>query len=200
LYPTNTTHRQKEGDSMTFLYLVPTGMNDPDEPTWGSWAGRYGRNPNFNDRPYYWANEPDDWQGNVHRDNSLKRWARHIQNDFKARMDWCVNDFAGANHPPVPVVTGQLRRNARSGETIVVDASGSTDPDGHELHFEWDIYREPGTYRGPSPQLRDPATARLSFVAPMVDREKTIHLLATVTDIGAPPLARYGRVIVTLRP
>ena len=29
LYPTNTTHPQKEGDSMTFLYLVPTGMNDP---------------------------------------------------------------------------------------------------------------------------------------------------------------------------
>jgi hypothetical protein len=28
LYPTNTTHWQKEGDTMTFLYLVPTGMND----------------------------------------------------------------------------------------------------------------------------------------------------------------------------
>src|SRR5262245_957431 len=27
LYPTNTTHGQKEGDTMTFLYLVPTGMN-----------------------------------------------------------------------------------------------------------------------------------------------------------------------------
>jgi len=42
LYPTNTTHPQKEGDTMTFLYLVPTGMNDPDQPGWGSWAGRYG--------------------------------------------------------------------------------------------------------------------------------------------------------------
>jgi len=42
LYPTNTTHWQKEGDTMTFLYLVPTGMNDPEQPAWGSWAGRYG--------------------------------------------------------------------------------------------------------------------------------------------------------------
>ena len=35
---------------MTFLYLVPTGMNDPAEPTWGSWAGRYGRQPDAADR------------------------------------------------------------------------------------------------------------------------------------------------------
>ena len=35
LYPLNTTHPQKEGDTMTFLYLVPTGMNDPQEPTLG---------------------------------------------------------------------------------------------------------------------------------------------------------------------
>jgi hypothetical protein len=44
LYPTNTGLPQKEGDTMSFLYLVPTGMNDPMQPTWGSWAGRYGRN------------------------------------------------------------------------------------------------------------------------------------------------------------
>ena len=200
LYPTNTTHPQKEGDTMTFLYLVPTGMNDPEQPTWGSWAGRYGHNDNFKDRPYYWANLDDDWQGSLHRDNTLKRWAVHIQNDFKARLDWCVNDFAGANHPPVPVVSGALQRRARSGETIVVDAGGSTDPDGHELQFEWGIYREPGSYRGTLPQLRDAATRQVSFVAPPVDSEQTIHLIATVTDQGSPPLTRYARVIVTVTP
>ena len=41
LYPTNTTLPQKEGDTMTFLYLMPTGMNDPMQPTWGSWGARY---------------------------------------------------------------------------------------------------------------------------------------------------------------
>ena len=51
LYPTNTGLPGKEGDSMTFLYLIPTGMNDPDEPLWGSWAGRYGPNENFPDKP-----------------------------------------------------------------------------------------------------------------------------------------------------
>ena len=42
LYPTNTTHPQKEGDTMTFLYLIPTGLGDPSKPGWGGWAGRDG--------------------------------------------------------------------------------------------------------------------------------------------------------------
>jgi hypothetical protein len=200
MYPTNTTHRQKEGDTMTFLYLVPTGMNDPAQPTWGSWAGRYGRNENFKDRAYYWADVNDDWQGTSHRDNSLKRWAVHIQNDFKARLDWCVNEFAGANHPPAPVITGELRRNAQPGDTIVLDASPSSDPDGDELHFEWQIYKEPGSYNGPLPQLRDAAKSQASFVSPAVDSEQAIHVIATTTDQGSPPLTRYARVIVTVRP
>jgi hypothetical protein len=200
LYPTNTTHRQKEGDTMTFLYLVTTGMNDPEQPSWGSWAGRYGLNENFNDRAYYWADVNDDWQGTSHRDNSLQRWAVHIQNDFKARMDWCVNNFAGANHPPAPVITGELRRSANPGETIVLDASQSTDPDGHDLHFEWQIYQEPGSYGGPQVTLRDATKPQASFVSPAVDSEQTIHVIATITDQGSPPLTRYARVIVTVRP
>jgi hypothetical protein len=200
LYPTNTTHRQKEGDTMTFLYLMPTGMNDPDEPTWGSWAGRYGRNDEFQDRPYYWADVEDDWQGRVHRDNSLKRWAVHIQNDFKARMDWCVNDYAGANHPPVVVVNGPLHRHERTGEKIALDASASSDPDEDELQFEWFVYREPGSYRGPVPEIRDATTPQASFVAPDVDSEQTIHIIASITDAGSPPLTRYARAIVTVTP
>jgi hypothetical protein len=52
LYPVNTTHPMKEGDTMTFLYLVPTGMNDPERPEWGSWAGRYARREEYPGRPY----------------------------------------------------------------------------------------------------------------------------------------------------
>ena len=50
LYPTNTGIKQKEGDSLTFLYLIPTGMNDPLHPSWGSWAGRFGRGATGNRR------------------------------------------------------------------------------------------------------------------------------------------------------
>jgi hypothetical protein len=91
LYPTNTTHWQKEGDTPTFLYLVPTGMNDPDQPQWGSWAGRYGPNENFPGKPYYWANQVDAWNGVTNRDNTLARWAAHLcarQSSARAARAW----------------------------------------------------------------------------------------------------------------
>ena len=100
LYPTNATHRQKEGDTASFLYLVPTGMNDPVEPAWGSWAGRYGAREDSAGLPYFWANQSDDWRGSTNRDNTLLRWAADLQNDFRARLDWCVQDVTTANHPP----------------------------------------------------------------------------------------------------
>jgi hypothetical protein len=200
LYPTNTTHQQKEGDTMTFLYLVPTGMNDPEQPTWGSWAGRYGRNENYKDKNYYWANQEDTWHGSTNRDNTLKRWAAHLQNDFRARLDWCVKDFQGANHPPTPRLKGPLRRTVASGERVRLDAGSSTDVDGDNLAYAWIFYPEVGSYRGALPQLAEPRSPQTSFVAPKADTAGTIHLLVAITDNGAPPLTRYRRVIVTIDP
>jgi hypothetical protein len=187
---------------MTYLYLVPTGMNDPEQPTWGSWAGRYGHNEQHPSRRYYWANQTDSWQApgskeaSTHRDHTLARWAVHLQNDFKARMDWCVGDFAEANHPPLPRVEGELRRTVAPGERVVLDASGSTDPDGDELKFEWVYYPEPGSYRGPAPEIEGAGSARASFVTPSVERDATIHVALVVTDEGSPALTRYQRVVV----
>jgi hypothetical protein len=200
LYPTNTTHPQKEGDTMTFLYLVPTGMNDPEQPSWGSWAGRYGPNEHYKGRPYYWANQEDRWRGTTHRDNTLSRWATHLQNDFRARLDWCVTGFGRANHPPSVRVKGRLRRTVTAGDRVVLDASGSTDPDRHGLKFEWVYYPEPGSYRGPAPGIHGATSSRASFVAPVVDSAKTLHIILIATDEGSPPLTRYQRVIVTVEP
>lgn len=199
LYPLNTTHPQKEGDTMTFLYLVPTGMNDPDEPTWGSWAGRYGLQPDFPGRPYYWADQPDTWNGTTHRDNTLKRFAADLQNDFRARLDWCVKPFSEANHPPVVRVSGPRMRSVSSGDAIALDATGTTDPDGDKLNYRWWVYPEPGTYRGAAPiETYDSALAH--FIVPAVETPQTIHLLLTVTDGGNPPLARYARAVLDAGP
>ena len=50
---------------MTFLYLLQTGMNDTGEPSWGSWAGRYGLNEEHPGKNYYWASQSDNWNGSV---------------------------------------------------------------------------------------------------------------------------------------
>ena len=199
LYPTNTTHWQKEGDTMTFLYLVPTGMNDADQPTWGSWAGRYGLMPDAGGRRYYWANGADEWNGKTNRDNTLLRWAADLQNDFRARLEWCVSDYAHANHPPVVGLRGPRERAAWAGEELVLDVSDAEDPDGQRLAFEWMYYPEPGTFSG-GLTIRNARSARALLRVPAVTTNATMHFLARVTDTGQPPLSRYARVIVNARP
>ena len=86
------------------------------------------------------------------RDNQyapLFRWRDAWQNDFAARMDWCVKPWNEANHQPHPIVNGDnsrrpLRIQAERGEEVVLDARRSTDPDGDRLTMDWSVYHEPG--------------------------------------------------------
>ncbi len=183
---------------MTFLYLFPTGMNDPERPHWGSWAGRYGPNETFPGKPYYWANRQDAWHGTTNRDNTLGRWAEALQNDFRARLDWCVRPPAEANHPPHVRVGGPLQRFVRSGESIRLSAAESSDPDGDALAFDWAAYPEVSTHRGVIASQAEGSV--LVFEAPPVTAPETIHWIVAVTDRGSPPLTRYQRIVCTVLP
>jgi hypothetical protein len=205
LYPTNTGLPQKEGDTMTFLYLIPAGMNDPMQPTWGSWAGRYGPNEHYPGRPYFWANQKDRWQGNSHRDNTVKRWAVTLQNDFRARLNWCVAaDFKTANHPPLPHCQGDgsgkiLFTAAKPGSDLTLSAAGSNDPDSDRLHYRWFVYPEAGTYAG-EVRIRGADTPGAVLAVPADAAGKNIHVILEVSDGGNPPLTRYRRLVVTGKP
>lgn len=202
LYPTNTNIRQKEGDSAYFLYLVPTGMNDPLHPSWGSWAGRFGprddQQPIVPDR--FWANVRDEWQGTTNRDNTLRRWAADLQNDFRARLDWCVKPFAEANHPPVARLNGDASKKtlsirAHPGTVVRLNADGSSDPDGDRLTFEWSVYREAGTYPG-SVLLSNDAMRTVNLPVPADASGTDLHVILTIRDNGDPPLSAYRRAII----
>jgi hypothetical protein len=205
LYPTNTNIPQKEGDTPTFLYLVPSGLSSPDHPSWGSWAGRFGKMTEDDyykraaEERNYWCPNVRDTQGDqTNRDFTLSKWAAHLQNDFRARMDWCVSDFDDANHPPVVSTGGLLRRTARAGETIDLDASQSTDLDSQPLHVEWMFYPEPSGYTGPVPAIKNAQAATTRVTIPRDAAGSELHFIAIVTDRGNPPLTRYGRVVVSI--
>jgi hypothetical protein len=213
LYPTNTGPRQKEGDTMAFLHLVPTGMNDPSEPTWGSWAGRYGPNDQFPGKPYFWANQADTWQGTTSRDNTLARWAVDLQNDFRARMDWCVaDDFKKANHAPRAVLNGDttkrvLKLTAEPGETIELSAEGTRDPDGHSFEVRWWLYPEASSLRDAKGRgfpdnvtLSASRGLNTSLAVPPVTKVETIHIILEVEDRGTPGLFAYRRAVISAKP
>lgn len=183
----------KEGDTPSFLYLIPNGLGDPERPTWGSWGGRF-RGPG----PQYFTDE-DTVGGQTSKRATVYRWRDAYQASFQARMDWCVKSRREANHEPVAVLDGPAERTASSGRRVELSAAGSRDPDGDALSYQWAFYPEPGTWRGP-PAIENSDAPRASFVAPRVDAPQTLHIVLTVTDHGTPPLRSYRRVVVTVRP
>lgn len=195
---------QKEGDTPGFLVLVPTGLSDPTRPGWGSWAGRFApRTDQYRRDGLFWSDAADAWRGTTSRDNTLLRWAEQLQNDFKARMDWFVRDFAGANHPPVPVLGGvaglaHVEVTAKPGATVKLSAAGSRDPDGDPLHYEWFVYPEAGSYRGAA-AVRGDTSAEAELALPADARGKSLHVILQVTDGGSPPLTRYRRLVIDCR-
>lgn len=199
-----------EGDSPSFLYLINNGLNTPEHPNWGSWGGRYELYKPY-EQPYFhepeqreiWTNA-EDWIFNdptlyISRQATIWRWREHFQNDFAARMDWCLAPYEEANHPPVAKLNHDHELMARSGEQITLDASNSFDPDGHTLSYQWIYYPEAGTY----PSLINFETheiGKIGFTAPEVKKPVLLHFIAAVSDNGAPALTRYQRVIIKVDP
>lgn len=194
-----------EGDTPSFLHLIPNGLNDPGQPEQGGWGGRYARatpaDGLFADTKDSFTRDGRIWSSNQ---ASVYRWRRAFQNDFAVRMAWSVD--ATANHAPVPVANGvrglaPVRLRAKAGEQVVLDAAGTIDPDGDVLDYSWWQYREVGGIPGqPAIEIADSGTPRASFVVPAVKAAKELHIILEVRDRGTPPITRYRRIIVEVQP
>ena len=130
---------------------------------------------------------------------TIWRWREAYQNDFAARMDWCVMPYSEANHPPVVRLAHENKLSVKLEQTVILDGSKSSDPDNNKLNYKWIYYGEVGSFAG-SIKIQNSDDAVATFVAPKVDRAKTIHVILQVTDNGEPALTRYQRVIVEVLP
>lgn len=186
-----------EGDTPSFLYVFPNGLNEPEEPGSAGWGGYFlwGTGPDQTTRAY--VNQ----QGTPAHAISRKyetRFYPAIFNDFAARMDW-AKDGAG-NRNPVVTVNGQtgaapVRFAPAAGATIVLDASGSHDPDGDKLKFSWWVVPEAGDY-GRDVKIVGADSARATMTVPPDAGGTRIHVICEVTDNGTPQLTRYRRVVL----
>ena len=190
-----------EGDTPSFLYLIANGLNYPEQPTWGSWGGRYqGAKPLFVDL----NNDPlSDKPIGEKAQLSVARWRPAFQNDFEARMDWCVKPFEEANHNPVAAFDGDTSKDVVTltvspGAEISLDAEGSTDPDGDQLDFHWLVYEGVGTYTG-SVNITNANTQVAIITIPQnAATGQNFHVILEVKDDGEPMLYSYRRIIIVV--
>ena len=186
----------KEGDTPSFLPFIQNGLNPDFVPEWGSWGGRIaptGELNRFADAVDTHEAAPDDIRPEM---SAVYRWRPAFQNDFAARMDWCVRSYEEANHAPTTriapqpddsMIHGATVRQAPRGEWVSLDAFSSIEPHLGELDFHWFAYPDPNVPISGADQpvcrVRVPASGEA-------------HVILAVTNRGDPPLTHYHRIIL----
>ncbi|MDP9037430.1 MAG: DUF1593 domain-containing protein [Myxococcota bacterium] len=203
-----------EGDTPSYIGLIDNGLGWSSSPAYGGWGGRYSLLQPAGEPHPIWTNDNVVTRDTVAIDDggtassdqaTIWRWREHYQNDFAARMNWCVADqFAKANHNPLPVLagdrsTGVVTLSAKSGSVVPLSAAGTSDPDGNAVHVSWWIYREAGTLAAPATlSATDGLTTQVTL--PVVSSPGTVHVILQAVDSGNPPLVAYRRAILDVTP
>jgi hypothetical protein len=209
------------GGATSWIGLVNKGLYEPDYINWGGWGGRFKTEKEkvisrfglireseekYPDIRMY-PEAADTWcdgDGVTHKNNvyaPVWRWRIAMNNDFQARMDWCVEEYENANHHPIASFMGDTNRTSvhlsvEAGEKVALDASASSDPDGDALSFDWEAYPEAGSYIGDI-VIKENSQSKIEYEVPRDASGKQIHIILKVTDDNPEvQLTSYRRIVL----
>jgi len=225
----NTYSTLEGGGTGNFIGFVNKGLYHPEHINWGGWGGRFDtiREENIYANQLKWA-EPDlldsekeyqpyfmfpqasdKWTepetGKTYEGIGVPifRWRRAYQNDFQARMDWCVKPFEEANHNPVAAFNNDksdeiVFLTTQRGEEIVLDATKSMDPDSDSIAFRWYNYPEAGSNMKLL-EAKNPELPKTSLRIPEDANGKQIHFILEIRDKNnIVSLYDYRRIVINV--
>ena len=202
-----------EGDTPSFLGLIDRGLGWDVSPAYGGWGGRYALfQPAGETRPIWTDNlstcdrvEVEPGRFDSSNQATIWRWREHFQNDFAARMNWCVAEtFTKANHNPRLALngdhtTGVVMISAKAGSTVTLSAQGTDAGDtGQGVKVTWWIYPEAGTVKDATLTPTGALTAQVTL--PGAAKPGTLHVILQAEDDGTPTLYAYRRIIIQVNP
>jgi len=188
-----------EGDTPSYLHVLPNGLNDPSVPEMTGWGGRFEWGEGMDKETFCYTNHAEGQK-------SISQKYEHyfypaIFNNFAARMDWAA--YGKGNRNPVAIVNsmkglGIIEINASCDEGIRLDASKTYDPEDDGLTYKWWVMPEAGTYEGVA-EISDSGSAAAELHVPSDASGKTIHVIFEVCDDGEPSLASYRRIVIKVK-
>ena len=115
-------------------------------------------------------------------------------------MDW-AKDGEG-NRNPIVVINGKkgldaIKVKADANETVRLDATKTSDPEGDAITCKWRVLPESGSYQD-NIEITNADKPQASLTLPANAGGHTIHVICEVTDNGSPALKAYRRVIISV--
>lgn len=181
-----------EGDSGTYIPLFTNfGLRGMEDWRYGTMLGvlRVGPNHPVDMSAMMAARR----RGNMPKNPFLKAY----HEDFAARADWCVKDYAEANHNPV-VTLSAYDLTAKPGETIKVKGVVA---DVRPFKANWWLYAGGCGYEGTVDEaaLAQDKDLNASFTVPADAKPGDyFNLILEARNEHENPMTGYGQVIVTV--
>lgn len=188
-----------EGDTPSFLYVIPNGLNNPEQPSQVGWGG------------YFKMMQSDDkttccYNNSSHEIKSISgKYEKYFYDatfdNFAARMEWA--ETGEGNRNPVVVINGDRSLKAvdvkcRKGKSVTLDARQSYDPDGDKLSIKWWILPEAGDVNS-DVALADNGDGTATITVAGNCNPGNIHIICEVTDDGKFCLKGYRRIILSVK-
>ncbi len=179
----------KEGDTPSFLHLIPNGLCDPLHPEYGSWGGLFeSKEANrYFDTPVFFENNKNYWA-------SVYRHRMDYQNDFAVRLKWSAGELTYVDYPKIVLnVEGNISIKPR--EKIILKAEADID-----CNLVWQYCPESGDFDGVL-AVSDKGDGVCEIHAlPAVESvsPKTAHLILKTTTKTSPYLVCYKRVVINI--